>query len=986
LEQPLRLLLHMLFATGMKTERWQEISHLYDAALARDAGQRAAFLRDACAGDLALRREVEALLAQQASGFLEGPAVAAAASTVSTAGESVLTGRRLGAYQVHERIGVGGMGEVYRARDTKLGRDVAIKILPRLFTSDPDRLARFEREARMLASLNHPNIATIHGVEDSDGVHALVMELIDGETLAEKIAGSTPRASGSKAGGLALIEALTIAHQIADALEAAHEKGIIHRDLKPANVKITRDGIVKVLDFGLAKLDDTGRLGDVGGNPTITMNGTHEGAVLGTAAYMSPEQARGRPIDKRTDIWAFGCVLYEMLTGTLAFKGESVADTIATILEREPDLSLVPPSPARVRLLIRRCLEKDARRRLRDIADARMEIDETIAQPAIADAGTVPIALRQQHHWSWLAIALLVGFGAALSVGWLGGRRQETAAAPTFDRMIRLVSTAAHEFGPVISPDGKWVAYLSNARGPTDVWVKFIAGGDPINLTASTDITVQSVDYIGGLAVSPDGSTIAFQAQAPLQLGFGSTWVIPAPLGGAPRRKLPTGSSGMHWSPDGKRIAYVKTGGPLGDALMVADADGQHEVVVVKRQGARHVHWLHWDPSGTYVYFNHGFQNFNTEPTEIFRAAVSGGPIERVISTARRAAFPFPHEQGLFYAANPDGVDLSLWWKDLSSGRDYRLTTGVGEYSSPSVSADGRRLVGTVVEVRQSLQRVAVAFDRPIKLEPLTDGFSGDVDPAWSPDGTHLVFSSSRTGNRTLWTARGDLTQPAPLTSDIALDERPVYSPDGQQIAFVSDRGGRRGIWRVSTESGAPQLIAAADVIDTISWSPDGRRLVFSTPVGDAPGLMTMDVATGQTARVPTAAAATAPAWSPRDDVIAYIEPRGGTVGAFVQFVTSNGQAIHDRVAAPEKLTFGNGFVSWSPDGRRLAAVSLPGAFSGSIWIIEPEGATPFRKLVDLTAGVFLRGVTWSRDGSSLIVGRIQWAGDIFFVERSVKP
>jgi Tol biopolymer transport system component len=330
-------------------------------------------------------------------------------------------------------------------------------------------------------------------------------------------------------------------------------------------------------------------------------------------------------------------------------------------------------------------------------------------------------------------------------------------------------------------------------------------------------------------------------------------------------------------------------------------------------------------------------------------------------------------------------VDLSLWWKNLLSGREYRVTTGVGEYSSPSVSADGQRLVGTVLEVRRSLERVAVTFDRPRKLEPLTDGFSGDVDPAWSPDGTHLVFSSSRAGNRTLWTARGDLTQLAPLTSGVALDDRPVYSPDSRQVAFVSDRGGRRGIWLVSAEGGAPRLIAAADVIDTISWSPDGRRLVFSMPVGDAPGLMTMDVTSGHTARVPTAAAATTPAWSPHEDVIAYIEPRGGRIGAFLKFVRSNGQVVHDRGDVLEKQNLSNGFVAWSPDGRRLAAVSLPGAFSGSIWIVEPEVATPFQKLLDLTAGVSLRGMTWSRDGSSLIVGRIQSAGDIFLAERSLR-
>jgi len=894
-------------------------------------------------------------------------------------------GTRLGAYEILTLVGAGGMGEVYRAHDTRLARDVAIKVLSP-FTTDADRLERFEREARTLASLNHSGIGAIYGLEhvpmgDGPAVPALILELVEGDTLADRI----------HRGPIPVAATLAIARQIADALDVAHERGIVHRDLKPANIKITTDDVVKVLDFGLAKALASGpdevSESSLSHSPTIALGGTRTGVILGTAAYMSPEQARGRVVDKRTDIWAFGCVLYEMLTGTQAFKGESLSDTIVAILEREPDLSRLPTStPPGVRRLIRRSLQKDVKRRLRDVADAQSEIDEAIAQPGIGDVAAPPPSGAQRGRWLQMLPLLVGGLLAATAVGWFAGSRRGAAEVPTFDRMIRLVSTAAHEFGPVISPDGKWVAYLSNARGPTDIWVKFIAGGDPINLTASSDITVQPVDYIGGLAVSPDGSQLAFGAQTPGQL-LGAGWVIPAPLGGPPRRLLPTGSSGMQWSPDGKRIAYVKTGGSLGDALMLADADGQNEVEIVKREGARHAHWLRWDPAGKFVYFSRGFQNFNTEPTEIFRAPVSRGPIERVVSTARRAAFPFPSPdgRGLFYAANPDGVDLSLWWRDLATGRDYRVTTGLGEYSSPSLSADGQRLVGTVVELRQALQRVAVTFDRPVTLEPLTDGFTGDVDPAWTPDGNRLVFSSSRTGNRTLWTARGDLTQLAPLTSGVALDERPVYSPDGQHVAFVSDRGGRRGIWEVSGEAGVPRLIAAADVVDTISWSPDGRRIVFSTPVGDTPGLMTVDVASGQTARVPTAAAATAPSWSPRDDVIVYIESRGGTAGAFIKFVTSNGQPVHDRSNVPERQQFGNGFVSWSPDGMRVAAASLPGAASGSIWIVEPAANVPFRKLIDLPAGAFLRGVTWSRDGSSLTVGRVQSSGDIFFADRSVR-
>ena len=321
-------------------ERWRQITEIFHAARARDPLDRATFLADACAGDEGVLREVESMLAQPASsdGFLDGLAFAAA-STPDGMGGSVLTHRRFGAYQIEARIGAGGMGEVYRARDTKLGRAVAIKILPRAFTNDPERLARFEREARLLAALNHPHIGAIYGLEEADGVRGLVLELVAGETLAARL----------HRGPIPVSEALTIARQIADALDAAHEKGIVHRDLKPANIKVTPDGTVKVLDFGLAKFDvrgpDDGRAGlqsDLPSAPTITIDGTEAGRILGTAAYMSPEQTRGESVDKRADIWAFGCVLYEMLTGRAAFGGDTPSDTIAAILEGEPEWSALP--------------------------------------------------------------------------------------------------------------------------------------------------------------------------------------------------------------------------------------------------------------------------------------------------------------------------------------------------------------------------------------------------------------------------------------------------------------------------------------------------------------------------------------------------------------------------------------------------------------------------------------------------------------------
>src|SRR2546428_4982039 len=329
---------------AVKPERWQEVKKVLAAALEREPGERGAYLDQACTEPL-LRREVESLIAaheQGESSFMEQPAIEHGA---------LKRGTRLGVYEILAPLGAGGMGEVYEAHDSKLGRKVAIKVLPATFIHDPQRLARFQREARMLASLNHPNIGTIHGLEESDGVHYLVMELVPGETLAERIG----------KGALPVEEALKVAGQVAQALEAAHEKGVIHRDLKPGNVKLTPEGRVKVLDFGLAKAFSGDGALDPSQLPTLTAMGTEEGRILGTPAYMSPEQAQGKHVDKRTDIWSFGCVFYAMLAGRAAFRGETSSDTIAAILEREPDWQRLPAStPAKILDLLRRGPQKDA--------------------------------------------------------------------------------------------------------------------------------------------------------------------------------------------------------------------------------------------------------------------------------------------------------------------------------------------------------------------------------------------------------------------------------------------------------------------------------------------------------------------------------------------------------------------------------------------------------------------------------------------------
>jgi hypothetical protein len=455
---------------------------------------------------------------------------------------SAMVGRQLGFYTITSILGVGGMGEVYQARDTTLDRDVAIKILPRVFMGDSDRLGRFEREARLLASLNHPHIGAIYGLETIDGSPALVLELVEGETLAERMAG----------GPLPVAEARAIAAQIAEALEAAHERGIVHRDLKPANIKITPAGVVKVLDFGLAKAaggDDSGP--DLTHSPTVTMDVTRHGVVLGTAAYMSPEQARGKVVDKRTDIWAFGCVLFEMLTGRSVFAGETLSDTIARILEREPDWrALTERAPGGMQRLVRRCLEKDPKQRLRDVGDARIDLTRQ-AEEAGPERET-PAA-----DWTWKQrLAALTASAAVVAVALAMGAFAADRGGPPHLFRKDLQTGKEDELTPVstyqepldVSPDGQWVVFERRTdRGTNDIDKLPVAGGG--KPSPLLDSRFDEID----LRFSPDGRSIAFVSD---ESGRYEVYVAPFPFTGAKTRVSAGGARQPRWSRDGRELFY----------------------------------------------------------------------------------------------------------------------------------------------------------------------------------------------------------------------------------------------------------------------------------------------------------------------------------------------------------------------------------------------------------------------------------------------
>ena len=479
----------------MSPERWKEIERVYQRSVELPPEGRRQFLAESC-GDVEIRREVESLLAQQgnAPSFIEQRGLDVARDMMTANPAGVLVGRTIGHYEVRAFIAAGGMGEVYRARDSRLGRDVAVKVLPHRFSEDIEQLRRSEREAKLLASLNHPNIAAIYDLEESDGIRCLVLEFVEGQTLAERL----------KRGRLPLGEALEISRQIAIALEAAHEQAIVHRDLKPGNIMIVASSAVKVLDFGIAKMLEPQTETD---GPT---NIDSAGVVLGTPSYMSPEQARGNPMDKRADIWAFGCVLYELLTGRQAFQGGSVTDTLAAVLTADPDWNRLPEdTPVGIRRLIERCLRKDRNRRLQTIADARIEIEEARAEPS-KDQSVLPARSRRRESMAWALVGLLaVSISAALVLG----RFHALAEAPEMRLEITTPPTD-YPYSFSISPDGRQLAFTATRDGRSALWIRPLdsATAQPVPGTEGA-----RNNRIDSPFWSPDSRSLAFFADSNLK-------------------------------------------------------------------------------------------------------------------------------------------------------------------------------------------------------------------------------------------------------------------------------------------------------------------------------------------------------------------------------------------------------------------------------------------------------------------------------------
>ena len=862
-------------------------------------------------------------------------------------------GQRLGSYEIQSLLGAGGMGEVYRARDTRLGRDVAIKVLPGSLRHDPDRMARLEREARLLAALNHSNIGAIYGVADVNGVPALVLELVEGPTLADLI---TP-------GGLAASRALPIARQIADALDAAHEQGIVHRDLKPANIKIRPDGTVKVLDFGLAKAWD----GSGPSDAASTVAATREGIVLGSAPYMSPEQARGKPVDKRTDVWAFGCVLYEMLTGRRAFAGDTATDAMSAVLERDPDWRQLPPAtPPHIRRLLQRCLEKDARQRLRDIGDARLDLEPQIdADERRSTAGP----------WRAVAIASLLLLAATI-IFFTAVRRSRSATGYSTAQAVasQLTNHGGTEAEAVLAPNGRSFAFVSNHGGTPDIWLRQVSGGDPVRLTNDAAEELE-------LAYTADGEMLYFTRREPTGSAI---WRIGA-LGGQ-AQPVVTGARYPAPSRDGRSLAYIDEKNAL--VLRALDGSGTR-TLVPQIFGA--IPSPEWSPDGrSLTYIQAGL----LASANLFIVDVASGRTRQLTAFTRSGegvqSHAWLHDDNhmvVSYVAAPPLFQSDLGILDLRDGSISRMTFNVAQrFEDLSVSADFQRLTATASQIRRELWKVPMGPDADANGRAAVRIMDSSADPMWtslSSDGRTLLFNSSLTGSRNLWTMPLDRSAPPRqiTTTSGSVVAHSSLSPDGRRVAYASSVSGYSDIWTQNVDgSDARQLTNDESADSWPIWSPDGRWIAYNS---------IRDRGRWETWRVPSDGGTAEKVidgflrgdWVPQPDGSGtWIVTSDGQDGVRLLDVEHRSVLWQTRIGQPGQGRFS--LPMFSPDRRTISFPTPETRDRDMILLLDPAtGKHHVAARFPEPFSIFFRA-SWVDDGKAVVVNRYATTSHVVLFDR----
>ncbi len=854
------------------------------------------------------------------------PAISRNASMTLTPGTS------LGPYEILALLGGGGMGEVYRARDEKLRRDVAVKVLPTRLSENADALARFEREAQAVAALSHPNILAIHDFGQQGKAVYAVMELLDGESLRARLA----------AGPLPARKAVEYALQIADGLAAAHDKGIVHRDLKPDNLFITKDGRLKILDFGLARQAPAAGAGDDTDSPTVSRH-TDPGTVMGTVGYMSPEQVRGKPVDHRADVFSFGAVLYEMLTAQRAFRGDSAAETMSAILKEEPpEISASGrTAPAGLERIIRHCLEKKPEERFQSARDLAFGLQALSAdsERSAGPSGAPTGAPRGIGGRRTAAAAALVGIGTLLGMG-LARLVRSPSVAPDM-ASVRYLTYSGHDTSPAASPDGRTIAFCSDRDGRPRIWLKQLADGSEVALTAGPD------DFP---RFSPDGSAILF-----VRTEGSRTSLYRVPLLGGDARKLVDQAASGDWSPDGHRIVFLRLepGGVTSTAattVWVAAADGGGQIQIA-RLAEEHGH-PRWSPDGRTIAVT-GFRSFVLLP--IMLIAADGKetraldppppwPTGRISAVAWLSSTELVYSQAESVAGDSAGGTARLILQDVRSGAARPLAWSPNNGVVLDVLAPGRVVFdarsprenlrevllqrASLPEKRPPGDRGAVATDgerpnSPVALRWITRGNSTDRQPVYSPDGERVVFASTRSGNLDLWEISTGSGAVRRLTDDPADDFDPAFTHDGKTLLWSSNRKGHFEIWTAEADgSGARQLTHDGVDATNATSTPDGRWIVYSSGHPEKVGVWKVH-------RDGSEATLLAAGWDGPPEVSPDGQYALGSVGYGSRSVVVRVVRIADGVGVPFEIlverrretTARMGRGRWMPGGRSIAFV-----------------------------------------------------------------
>ena len=900
------------------TSRDALVERLCQGALDRDVSERDTWLRASCGEDAETFAEVSRLLAlsESATTFLETPAILVAQKQ---GGAALAPGQLFGHYTVTGSLGVGGMGEVYRAHDARLRRDVALKVLPDVLALDPERVRRFEREAQALAAVNHPNIAAIFGIEESGGRRALVLELVEGSTLAERIA----------EGRIPLDETLGLARQLAEALEAAHARGIIHRDLKPANIKLRADGTIKVLDFGLAKMfdDDTdvpAAASDASAAPTGLLD-SHPGMLLGTAAYMAPEQARGAEIDARADVWAFGCVVYEMLTAAPAFRGDSRAQVLEAVMTRDVDLAALPTAtPEALRRLLRRCLTRDRRARLRDLADGRLEIEDAVTARVDAPAGG-------KRDLVWVALAIIA---AAVVAAFFWPRRAPPAPPMLAEIRSELAIPPTMESTSFeISPDGGRLAFVANDAGHSRLWIR--------DLRSREARVIQGTDGAAFPFWSPDGKTIgyfsnrkvmrvdvadgAIRTIARTRVGWGGVWTLDGDVLFTPTQRSPI-----------RRVSA--DGGVVSAATELLPNESGHRFPVML-PGGRYFLYYSWS---------------RAEGGAIYARETRGPATRRIFPAESEGIYAHGHllfaREGTLYAQAFDPARLSVSGDEFAVAQNVSYNAVTGRLAV-SASAEG---VLVYREATTAAQRQFIWFDRAgneLKRVGPAEEEQGPASPSMAPDGQRLAMArGTGAGNPDVWVMDVNDGKMTRFTLSDFADSAAVWSPDGMKIAFASDYPDGRVLraYALSYTPGAKYESLSPPLGDRsivpMDWSPDGKDLLCDSASrvdGDNDIVaISLDADRKLTSVANTAFEERAGQFSADGRWIAYQSDESGRFEIYAQPFPEKGE----RVAVSDA---GGTQARWSRDGKELFYIAADSALM-SVAVSHEGGKTRFAPPVKL--------------------------------------